>query len=103
VKISLGAFAVVAALAAVSTPAIATSSHGTVAAASSAATSQAVSDAEFSAQRRHWRRHRYVRPYPHAHASPYGYYRHRPHYYRPYGYYSPGPSFSFGFGPRYTW
>jgi hypothetical protein len=67
-------------------------------------TSQAVSDTDISARRRHWRGHRYVRPYPYAYPYSYGYYRPRPHYYRPYGYYGrPGPYFSFGFGPRYHW
>ena len=70
-----------------------------------------------SARRRHWRRYRAARPWPHVYPYNYGYYRPRPviypyaysyyrprpYYYRPYPYYAPAPFFSVGFGPRYHW
>ncbi len=75
---------------------------------------RAATATDMSAQRRYYRRYRYVRPYYRPY--PYYGYRPRPYYYRPYyrPYYNPypyyrpsygygGPFFSFGFGPRYYW
>ncbi len=58
---------------------------------------------DVSAQRRHWRHHRYGYYGPRRHWGPrYGYYRPYPYYGAygyPYGYYRPGPFVSFGAGP----
>jgi hypothetical protein len=121
-KRRLGAFAVAAALglagALASTPALAAPA-GKAKAESGAQSPAAVSNTDMSAHRRHWRRHRIIRPWPHVYPYSYSYYRPRPHFYRPY-FYNPypvyyhrpyvrpyrwggGPVFSIGFGPRPYW
>jgi hypothetical protein len=80
-----------------------------VAAPQTRAQAAAISDVtDFSAHRRHYRRHpRYAyRPYYRSYYGPryrpyYGpYYYDRPAYYRPYPYYAPAPfTFGIGFGP----
>src|SRR5687768_10125593 len=115
-KRTLGTIAFAAALAfagaMASTPAAAASNNKTNAS-NGLEANHAAAATDMSSHRRHWRRHRIVRPWPHVYPYSYGYYRPQPVIYPySYGYYRPRPHFyapapfpffSIGFGPRLYW